>query len=339
MAESVNRAETGPGRSFPAPDLSIIVLVWNARDFAIKCLQSLVSHVAACSLEIIVVDNGSSDGIDTLIEQRFPGVHLIRNGRNLGFAAGNNIGIRKAVGRYLCLLNSDTEVLPGSLDALITFMDTHPKVGLCSPQGVNPDGTVRKSCKHFPTLRNQICSCLGLSRLFPNSRILNGRHMDYFDHLTTRNVDVLPGSFWMIRREALTEAGLLDEGFFFYGEDLDWCRRFHTCGWDVTFFVGAQFVHDHKGSSRRNPVFFHVQQYRSACRYWRIHHGWGVATAAHALMVVHEAGRLVARSMIFLVSPNHRGQYTIGIQCSWSALAYLLFGRIPDHPDGSHKQS
>ena len=190
-------------------------------------------------MEVLVVDNASTDGSVEMIEAKFPWVKLIKSGEILGFAKGNNVAIRRCRGRYIALVNPDVIVFPGCLDALADFLDENPKVGNVGPRVLNPDMSMQSTCRQFPTLWNNFCSATGLSARFKNSdSLFAGEHMFYFPHDRTLIVDVIVGCFSMIRRETFDEVGLLDECLFMYGDDVDWCRRARNAGWQVVFPPG-----------------------------------------------------------------------------------------------------
>lgn len=272
-------------------DISVVIVGWNARHYLELCLQSLAGAPPHRSMGIIVVDNASADGSAEMIEARFPHVKLIRSKENLGFAKGNNVGIRQCQGRYIALVNPDVIVFPGCLDALADFLDQNPKVGNVGPRVLNPDMSMQSTCRKFPTLWNNFCSATSLSTTFKNSRIFAGEHMFYFPHDRTLPVDVLVGCFSMIRRETFDEVGLLDEDLFMYGDDVDWCRRCWNAGWQVFFFPGARAIHDRGKITAPYPVRFAVAQQKSVLTYWRKHHGfWGVM-GIRSIIVFHHSMR------------------------------------------------
>lgn len=212
-------------------DLSFIVVSWNAKEILSKCLQSLTRETSHLYSEIIVVDNASTDGSPELVREQFPHVKLICNDANLGFAKANNIGIKQSTGRYLFLVNSDVIILEGCIDSMCTYMDQHLGIGVLGPKILSPDGMVQRSTMEFPTLWNCFCRALALDSIFRSSKLFGGQLMTYWSHDTIRNVEVINGCLWMVRREALRKVGLLDEDFFFCGEDIDWCKRFVDAGW------------------------------------------------------------------------------------------------------------
>lgn len=287
------------------PDVSVIIISWNTKQHLLNCLNSL-SNSKGYTQEIIVVDNGSSDGSCEAVENQFPEVRLIRNKENLGFAKANNIGIRASTGRYVCLVNSDVIVLENCIKSLVEFMDRNPNAGMAGPRILNPDRTLQVSCRHFPSVWNNLCQALGLNRLFPKSPLFSDWFMDYWDHDSTRSVDVLSGCFWMVRRKTIDEVGLLDENFFFYGEDIDWCRRFHNDSWDVVFYPEAEAIHIGRASSSNAPVRFYIELQKADLRYWRKHHGRLGQSAYWMIILLRQSVRLPVYALIYIFRPGAR---------------------------------
>jgi hypothetical protein len=224
-------------------DISVVILSWNDKQHLDGLLKSLANSTGTRSMEIIVVDNASTDGSPEMVETEFPGVKLIKNKENLGFPKGNNVGVMASRGKYVYLLNSDIKVLDGCIDALADYLDQNPRVGMVGPKILNRDMTHQSSCRTFPTLWNNFCSAAGLAKAFAGSKFFSGEHMMYFKGDRTLEVDVLVGCFWAVRREAIDQFGLLDEGFFIYAEDVDWCKRCWKAGHPLP---GGQ--HDEEGS-------------------------------------------------------------------------------------------
>jgi len=286
-------------------DISVVILSWNDRHHLQACLDSVVNAAKSRSLEIIVVDNGSTDGSPEMVQTMFPNVKVIRNKENIGFPKGNNIGVRASQGKYVYLLNSDIKVLDGCVDALADFMDQHPDVGILGPRILNADMTHQSSCRRFPTLWNNFCAAAGLATLFARSRLFGGEHMLYFEGDRTLDVDVLVGCFWAARREAVDQFGLLDEGFFIYAEDVDWCKRCWRGGWRVVFFPGAQAIH-YRGASttKKDPVRFALTQQRSILRYWQKHHGSAGRFGVVAILLGGQLLRYLVASATLALNPR-----------------------------------
>jgi len=279
------------------PDASVIVVSWNTRDLLLDCIRSVMERSGSLELEIIVVDNGSVDGSPEAVRDAFPRVKLIRNATNLGFARANNAGMSASAGKYLCLINSDVIVTANCIRAMYDYMESRPQVGMLGPQIVGRDGEVQRSCMGFPNIWNSLCRALALDSIFPGTKAFGSQLLTYWPHDTTREVDVVNGCFWMIRREALETVGPLDEDFFIYAEDIDWCRRFRANGWKVVFFAGAQAVHLGGASSARMPVRFYLEMHRANLRYWQKHHGRRAQHLYRFTLMLHDAVRLAAYAL------------------------------------------
>src|SRR5439155_25553598 len=215
------------------------------------------------------VDNMSADETVPLVRGRYPWVRLIENGRRQGFAANNNQAIRRSSGRYVLVLNPDTEVRPRALERLVSFMDCEPAVGLCGPQLLFPDGSIQLSCRRFPTLSTVIVRRTPL-RVWLRTSGVGQRHlMADVDHRTCRAVDWLIGASIMARRELLQTVGLLDEGYFLYVEEIDWAYRAWQGGWRVMYYPDAQIVHHHQARSDKGLLsrysWYHL------CSMWRFY--------------------------------------------------------------------
>ena len=308
-------------------DIATIMINWNAKAHLANCLDSLSKTGDGYSREIVVVDNGSTDGSCELVKERFPDVTLIQNDTNLGFARANNIAIRASDSRYVCLVNSDIIVQDGCIEKLLRFMDDNPNVGMAGPRILNPDGTLQVSCRHFPSIWNNLCQVFGLNYLFPGSRLFAEPLMKYWAHDTTRTVDVLSGCFWIVRREALDRVGLLDEDFFFYGEDVDWCRRFRDAGWDVVFYPEAAAIHDHAASSKKDPIRFFIELHKADLQYWQKHHGRIGRWIYVCIILLRHGLRLPLFAAVYFLRPGMREQTHFKIRRNWACLRWLALSR------------
>jgi GT2 family glycosyltransferase len=288
----------------PSAEISVVIVNWNTRQHLQGCLESLQNAKASRLREIIVVDNASTDGSPEMVAQVFPNVRLLRNPSNAGFAAANNLGIRAGAGSYVCLVNSDVRVLPGSLDALAGFLDAHPDVGMTGPRLLWGDLTLQSSCRRFPSLWNNLCDAFALPRIFPRSPLVAGEHMAFFKHDREIFPDVLVGCFWMVRRQAIERFGYLDEGFFMYGEDIDWCLRCWKSGWKIAFFPGASAVHYGGGSSRRERIRFAVLQQQARQRLWKKHYGRAERFGLVCLLACGSASHWLANAMRAVLNRN-----------------------------------
>jgi len=250
-------------------DLSVVILNFNTRDLTKACLDSvLASDLGTYQMEVIVCDNGSTDGSIPLIRTSFPNVRLIQNGKNIGFAAGNNPGIRVAKGRYVLLLNSDTEVFVHTFQKMIRFMDEHTNAGASTCKLVLPNGSMDPAChRGFPTPWASLTYLVKLERLFPRSYVFGQYHQGYKDVSQIHEVDCIVGAFFLVRREVIEQIGLLDEEYFMYGEDIDWAYRIRKAGWKIFFNPHVETLHKKKQSGRSNAsrdrriqteVYFHT---------------------------------------------------------------------------------
>jgi hypothetical protein len=313
-------------------DISVVILSWNDKNHLEECLESLANSTKSRTMEIIVVDNASTDGSPEMVEARFPRVKLIRNKENLGFPKGNNMGIRASQGKYVYLLNSDIKVLEGCMDSLADFMDSNPKVGFCGPKVLNADTTHQSSCRRFPTLWNNFCSASGLATAFPGSSLFSGEHMLAFKGDRQMDVDVLVGCFWVTRRAALDQFGLLDEGFFIYAEDVDWCKRCWKAGWRVVFHPNASAIH-YRGASttKKDPVRFALTQQRSVLRYWKKHHGTAGRFGMTCILFSHLILRWSAALVKFAASTAKRQDCKIKMQVAGACLKALFSSRTAEN--------
>jgi GT2 family glycosyltransferase len=207
-----------------APGLSVVVLSWNTRELLGACLSALARDTAREPREILVVDNGSRDGSAEMVARDFPTVRLLHNAENRLYAEGNNQGARAATGRYLCLLNSDTEVRPGALDRLVEFLETHPEYGAAAPKLVNADGSVQRACSRFPTLLDPLFDSTALGLVPPGSWLLWWIRMGDFDHEHSRDVPQPPGACFVMRRDEYLALGGLDPAMSLFFNDVDLCR-------------------------------------------------------------------------------------------------------------------
>jgi hypothetical protein len=295
-------------------DVSVIIVNWNTRQILSECLASLEMCGTDCRVEIIVVDNGSEDGSVEAVKDRFRGVKVIENGTNLGFAKANNIGIRQASGRYLCLMNSDIKVHKGCIDALVRYMDANHGIGMVGPRILNTDLTVQNSCRRFPSLWTNLVVSISLDKLFPESRVFYGEHMSYFSHEQILDTDYIAGCFMLVRRETIDQVGLMDERYFIYQEEVDWCKRIWDGGWKVTFFPGAEAVHHHGASSSRDPFRFELERQRSVLFYWKKHYGYIERCLLFCILALRFVLRLSVGYLLILIRHGRRDEVKVKIE-------------------------
>lgn len=237
-------------------DLAIVILNYNTRDLLRDCLCSLRVQ-AGLRFVVCVVDNASTDDSAAMVAAEFPQIALIRNSVNNGFSAGNNLGLRRfgfpehGQARYAMLLNPDTVVPPDALRRLVVFADAHPDVGVVGPKLVLTDGSLDKACRRsFPTPAVSFYRFIGLSKLFPRSKRFGRYNMTYLDENEQADVDSVVGACMMLRAEVIARIGLLDEQFFMYGEDLDWCLRTKQAGYRVVYYPDVIVHHVKRAASR-----------------------------------------------------------------------------------------
>jgi len=251
-------------------DLSIIIVNWNTKDLLIQCLTSVSQIIPTREIEVIVVDNASHDGSGRALKESFPFVYLIENDRNLGFAKAVNQGLRKVSGRYVLLLNPDTEVKGGAIERLISFMDGHPDAGVAGAQLLNSDASRQNSIANFPSLATELLN-KRLLRWFSPKRF-PGKEIRYTNPI---EVDSVIGACMMVRREAIDQVGFLDEDYFLFLEETDWCYRMKRAGWKVLHVPQAEVLHFQGKSAEQDKRRAKVEYYRSRYQFFEKNRGKG----------------------------------------------------------------
>lgn len=224
-------------------ELGIVIVNRNNKEFLSRCLESLYHNPPSCSFRLLVVDNASYDGSLEMLGEKFPQVEWIANQTNLGFARANNQAIRLLSANFILLLNPDIQVLPGSIDVLKRFMEANSGVGLAGAKLPLPSGKLDYSCRRFYTFLTVIWRVTFLTKLFPHARINRKHLMSEWDHNSTREVDWIACSCMLVRAKAIEQVGLMDERFFLYFEDVDWCYRFWQAGWSVFYVSQSEMIH------------------------------------------------------------------------------------------------
>jgi N-acetylglucosaminyl-diphospho-decaprenol L-rhamnosyltransferase len=283
-----------------SPDLSVIIVNWNVRDLLRRCLNSLLASPgitwdrppahsdpaggggAAAPVpltgEVIVVDNASADGSATMVAAEFPWVRLIASPDNLGFTGGNNRAIPLSWGRYVLFLNPDTEVIGDAPAEMVACLENHPKIGVLGPELRYGDGSLQSSRRRFPTLMMALFESTPLAWHWPANPWARRYHMDDVPLPAAMATEVQPvdwvvGAAFLARREVIEQVGGFDEGYFMYSEELDWCRRVVSAGWQVAYLAGAQVVHHEGKSSEQMVTARHIRFHTSKVRYFRKVHG------------------------------------------------------------------
>ena len=255
------------------PMLSVVVLSWNTGGLTLACLRSVLDNPHGYPTEVVVIDNGSTDGSADAIADEFPEVKLVRNDHNRGYAAANNQGASLATGRFLCLLNSDTEVPANALDTLVRFLLEHPDHGAIAPKLENPDGSVQHACMRFPGLLTALCYDTFLGSFWPGSIVQRRYTMADFDHLQSRDVDQPPGAVLVMNRREFLDLGGFDEELFLFFNDVDLCRRLWKRGRRIRYLADVAVMH-HGGASTRGFDQFVVTWHRNRLAYYRKHYGF-----------------------------------------------------------------
>jgi len=258
-------------------DLSIVIVNWNTKVLLADCLASICAGFAQPDLqpgngvtapfpyEVLVVDNASTDGSAAMVKAHFPWVHLIENTENVGFARANNQAIQQSSGRYVLLLNSDTEVCPGALEILVQFLEVSPQAGGCGPKLLNGDGSLQSSCYPMLTPGREFWRLMFLDRIWRWATY----DQQHWDSSIPRQVEVIKGACFLLRREALDQVGLLDEQYFMYTEEMDLCYRLLRAGWQLWWVPQAVVTHYGEASSKQMAENMYVQLYRSKVQFHR----------------------------------------------------------------------
>jgi N-acetylglucosaminyl-diphospho-decaprenol L-rhamnosyltransferase len=288
-------------------DLSVIILNYNTCAHLRVCLDTvLADHLPNC--EVLVVDNASSDGSAEMVATEFPTVQLIRSPRNGGFAYGNNQALRLARGDAVLLLNPDTLMPSGGIQKLVGVLQGHPEAGIVGPKLLRPDGSMHLACRRsFPTPGVAFYRISGLSRVFPKSRRFGRYNLTYVDPDQPIEVDSVCGACLLVRRSVIERIGLLDERFFMYGEDLDWCLRARQAGWTVRYEPSVVVQHQHGAASRARALRTNFYFFRAMDLFYLKHY----VQRYHPLLsgVVRTsiyAALLIALSRTLLTRPSER---------------------------------
>ncbi len=318
-----DRETAGSRRGGLSPDVSVIIVNLNTCELLDACLASVERERVTISLEAIVIDNGSSDGSVAMVAEKYPATLLLKNARNQGFARPNNEGLRRAQGRHLLLLNSDTVVRPGAFRTMVEFLDAHPEAGACGPRLIYPDGRLQYSAKGFPTLWTHFCDMTGLDRLFPRTVLFGSGELRSFDYDHAGTADHLMAAAFLVRRETYEKVGPLDERFAIYYNDMDWCYRMVHAGWTI-WYVPDAVVEHHLGKTvgavNKRFTFF-TMLYNNVMFFYQKHYGRGAIIVYRLLLAAGFAVRSVAWSIRAALQPSEANRHMRTF-----AFKSLLFG-------------
>lgn len=291
------------------PALSIIVVNWNTRDLLVQCLQSLDDTVES-AYDVWVVDNGSSDDSVAAVRERFPHVHVIANSENVGFVRANNQALDRCRGRYVLLLNSDAQALPGSLDKTVEFMEAHPDAGVLGVRLLNPDGTFQASYTVFPTLWREFLILSGLGRWLIRSSFPS--YGPRVEDGAQKIEGYMEGACLMARREAVNQIGGLDEHIFMYAEEVDWCYSFHRAGWEVWYLPQSPIIHYGGQSTKQRQKRMEAELYRSRVYFFRKHYGRAAANCLKILIYMMTLVKMLVHGLLRFVTRGRRGRLVTG---------------------------
>jgi N-acetylglucosaminyl-diphospho-decaprenol L-rhamnosyltransferase len=335
-------------------DLSVVIVNWNVRALLSRCLQSIAgsspfvtrrppagavqprpvlgvspapqthpepraSKGGLRTMEVIVVDNASTDGSVDMLRREFPWVETIASEENLGFIRGSNQGIRASRGRYVLLLNPDTEVVGEALYLMVDHMEEHPRVGALGPQLRYPDGSIQSSRRRFPTLATAFLESTVLQQWFPHNRVLDRYYVNDRSEDDMQAVDWVVGACILLRRKAFEQVGLLDENAFMYSDELDWCRRAKSLGWSVVYLPAAHVIHHEGKSSEQAVAARHIHFQEAKIHYFRKYHGPWVGVTLRLFLLVTYVFQLLVEGAKWLVG-HKRGLRIQRLRAYWQVL-------------------
>lgn len=275
-------------------DLSAVVVTYNSRDHVAACLRSLAQARGGLSMETVVVDNASADGTVQAVRSGFPSARVIETGDNLGYARAVNRGIRESSGEFVLVLNPDCVLAPDALAALHEWMRAHPRSAIAAPRILNPDGTVEYSARSFPSHLTFLFNRYSLAtRLWPGNPWSRRYLLSDWDHASDRAVDWVPGACMFVRRAAIEQVGGMDEFYFMFNEDVDWCHAMKNAGWSVDFVAAARVVHAIGASKGRVAARVILERHRGMIHYFRKYHRTNPALETLAAGFIHLRARLM----------------------------------------------
>lgn len=291
-------------------DLSIVIVNWNTRHLLLECLQTVESEIRLTQhyrIETLVVDNASTDGSPQMVQDQCPWVQLLKNETNVGFASANNQVIPFCRGRYVLLLNSDTALKPGALEALIRFMDEHPTAGAAGSRLLNTDGTLQLSCHPAPTLLRELWRLFHLDVIHPYAVY----PMAGWSINRAREVDIVQGASLIVRREVIDQVGMLDTSYFMYSEEVDLCHRIRKAGWKIYWAPTSVVIHYGGQSTKQVAAEMFLHLYRGKYLYFRKNYGQTIARLYKAILLAATIARLLLSPLLWLERLPRRQQYKI----------------------------
>jgi GT2 family glycosyltransferase len=314
------------------PHLSVVIVNWNAGRLVKDCLRSVYALTEEATLEVFVVDNASRKGDLDDVMQAFPQANYIFLNENLGFSRANNVAIRRARGEYIALLNPDTYLRNSAFDLMLAHLGNHPEVGAIGPKLATPDGGIQYDAgRNLPTLTTEFAHNFFLHHLIPQTRLGGSDYIRWWNHEDTRQVGALCGACMVVRREVIDKVGLLDENFFLYWEDVEWCYRIQRAGCKLTYLPQAEVFHLGGHSMAQNPVNSLHAAFQSSVLFFHKHHGAQAANVARALILCGCILRILLWLAI-LPLPKHRREAKDRLGCYGKTIAWILGGHSAVRP-------
>lgn len=316
--------------------LSIIIVHYNTPDITRDCLKSIEKFLPPFPVEVIVVDNASSQAVEDHVLNLFPFVKYIRTGSNLGFSKANNLGIQNSHGEFIFLLNSDTKIIEPIFQQIVDYFHTHEKVGVIGPRLVDGKGQFQLSCGFFPTFLSEVIRKIWHLRLSVNDYPLRSDLDEKFSSMT--QIDWVTGAALGVRRSSLKKVGLLDERFFMYFEDIDFCQRIEAAGWEIHFLSDIKLIHYVGQSAKKNLMKVQTEYRRSQLYFTKKHYGWSGRCFMGLMLFVKYLIPFIISLMQFFISRFRKKD----IRTSYSRalllkkVIFISFESIPSHPQEPH---
>ena len=299
--------------------ISIIIVSWNTSRLLENCLASIFANPPTSSFEIWVVDNASTDDSPRMVREKFPQVHLVENRENVGFARANNQAIQQCSGNYILLLNPDTLVSAGALQALVDFLDQSPEAGAIGAKILNPDGSLQISSHPQPTLSRELWRLFHLDSLSPYAAYPSTR----WETNHPQAVDVLMGACLLLRKEVLDQVGFLDEDYFIYSEEVDLCYRIQRAGWRMYWVPQAEVVHFGGQSTQQVPTEMFLNLYHSKIKYFRKHYGWATTQIYKSILRLAALARLMLAPFVIFERSSRRQKHLTLVDRYWRLVLAL----------------